>query len=185
MSFRRVSVYFLAVFIGVGAAFLLLPRGIEAPSNLSDDKPIPPSVEANSPDLGSEVVKKKMAPEVAVESVKKAKERGVGGNPKANLIREALSSPEHAFLAKTSPIWVQIRRVLTQFDEPDWIDKVNVLLEDISDGRRTINLEGEVLLSRQNAMLESLWNSDFPMALTNALREPLEILGGRIEAYEN
>jgi hypothetical protein len=165
MSFRRVSVYFLAVFIGVGAAFLLLPRGIEAPSNLSDDKPIPPSVEANSPDLGSEVVKKKMAPEVAVESVKNAK--------------------EHAFLAKTSPIWVQIRRVLTQFEEPDWIDKVNVLLEDISDGRRTINLEGEVLLSRQNAMLESLWNSDFSVPLTNALREPLEILGGRIEAYEN
>ena len=185
MSFRRVSVYFLAAFIGVGAAFLLLPRGIEAPEKVSEHKTVPPSDEAEPVDLGPEVAEKKMAGELAVESVESAKERGVGGNPNANRIRAALSSPEHAFLAKTSPVWVQIRRVLTQFDEPDWIEQVNVLLEDISDDRRTLDLEGEVLLSRQNAMLESLWGSDFPVALTNALREPLEILGGRIEAYEN
>jgi hypothetical protein len=185
MSFRRVSVYFLAALIGVGAAFMLLPRGVELPQDPMKPVAADPSGETKSVGSAGTDGKKEGKAESSAETSNGVNSPVAGGNPKANRIREALSTPEHAFLARTSPVWVQVRRVLSQHDESDWIERVNVLLDDISDGRRDVDFQGEVLFSRQNAMLESLWNSDFSAELTADLREPLAVLGERIEIYEN
>lgn len=185
MSLRRVSVYFLAALIGVGAAFMLLPRGVELPQDPVKPEAVDQTGEANPIAAAGTDDKEEGKAESSVEASSGVNSPVAAGNPKANRIREALSTPEHAFLARTSPVWVQIRRVLSQHDESDWIERVNVLLDDISDGRRDVGFQGEVLFSRQNAMLESLWNSDFSAELTAELREPLAVLGERIEIYEN
>jgi len=185
MSFRRVSVYFLAALIGVGAAFMLLPRGADVPQNSEKQETAGDTVVTKSELAPDKTGKEKGADAVSAEPSGSVKAAATGGNPKANRIREALSSPEHAFLARTSPIWVQVRRVLSQYEKTDWIERVNGLLNDISDGRRNVDFQGEVLFARQNAMLESLWNSDFSEELTAALREPLAVLAERIEIYEN
>lgn len=114
-----------------------------------------------------------------------AKPHGTGGNPKARRIRAALDTPAHAFLAKTSPAWVQTRKVLRSHGELEWAEKLDDLLEDISKARRDLELEGEFLLGRQNAILESLWNTDFSADLKAEIRGPLDLLAERIEAYEN
>jgi hypothetical protein len=191
MSFRRVSVFFLAALVGVGAAFFLLPRAQELPTQQQGGLGGPGSVEVQGSQVDalgnpeSQKSKPEEVPGAKKDGPGGSKPHGTGGNPKARRIREALSTPQHAFLAKTSPIWVQTRKVLRAHDQDVWAEKLSVLLEDISKGRRDLDLEGEFLLGRQNTLLESLWNADFPPALKEGLREPLSILGERIEAYEN
>jgi hypothetical protein len=119
------------------------------------------------------------------EAPSAADSTGKGGNPKARRIRAALDTPAHAFLARTSPAWVQARRVLSTHAELEWVEKLEDLLQDISEARRDLELEGAFLLARQNALLESLLNADFPPDLKADIQSPLAVLAERIEAYAN
>jgi len=173
-------VYFLAAGIGVAAALLLLPD--ELPAETSGD-----SLEAST-DVASGGEPEEGKPEAISEARRerrRGRPHGTGGNPKARELQDALDTPAHGLLANTSPIWVQIQRVLREQAEEEWLPEVEALLLEFRDARREMALEAEALIERQSSLLESIWNADLPEALSSALKEPLTILSERLQSFEN
>jgi hypothetical protein len=177
-------VYVLAALIGVAAALLLLPS--EPPS----EEQAQADVEAQRAEKAERALQRGVPGDgeegtAEAQQARKKRERGVGGNPKARRIREALDTPQHALLARTSPVWVQIQKVLREEASGEWLPEVEALLQDLEEARRDMALEGAYLVGRQNSLLESLWNAELSDTLSEALKEPLAILSERIQAFEN
>ena len=196
LTVRKVSVYGLAALVGFAAAYLLLPRD----GTIKSD---PPIGEGNSEKTeSSESAVSRQEGAVSDQARRQGGEavpastgelmddeaettlEGPNENPHARRIREALSTPGHELIARCSPVWVQVKRELRAQSDETWLPQVEAILDLLRKGSRDMDLAPSYIIREQNALLESLWNSELNGASGGALGEVLSVLSERIEAFE-
>lgn len=169
---RGALVYGVAAVVGFLFAFLLLPRGVDDEGlEVGADEASPvaaqPCVPVNSAEQDEHAQEPEpVTPEDRGEAV------GVGGNPKARRIAEALSTPGHELVGRTSPVWVQVRRVLPEEDELSvWRDEVGEMISYLKASARDTQLEISALVDTQMSLVEEMRGASLGDSVDEALQE--------------
>ena len=176
---RRAIVYGVAVAVGFLFAFLLLPRGAKEGSSVVAVQEGAPGAERSTRTEHSAPAVDQQPEEVAVPEGEPGEPKvGRGGNPKAREIAEALSTPAHGLIGKTSPVWVQVRRVLPEGDEfTVWREEVESMLDFLKQAARDRTLDMDTLIEEQLDLHGALVKED----LGDAVAEALEVLASRLQ----
>lgn len=184
MSFlRRAFVYGVAAVVGYLFAILLLPRGVEESAETQGV----PSVAAEAAAVTRTAATNPDAENPADEGEDAADDSeegkiGRGGNPKAREIAEALSTPAHELVGRTSPVWVQIKRVLPEGDGLErWNAEIQAMQDLLKGAARDINLDLEEVIASQRELLRLMRGED----LGEAVGEALDELALRLNAAED
>ena len=179
---RRALVYGVAAVVGFLFAFLLLPGGVgeergpaEGVDVQAKDGALTRTIAARAPseaDGAADSVEPETAGEPRV---------GRGGNPRAREIAEALSTPAHQLVGRTSPVWVQIRRVLPAEEEwGDLHEQVDSMLDALRAAARDTTLDLPGLIEAQLSLVNRLEREQ----LGGAVEEALEELTARLNSVE-
>ena len=184
MSFgRRALVYGVAALVGFLFAVLLLPRGQQESSPAEDasaSKAQERAVSSNRASVG-EVVTEDGDEVLASDETPGEPKIGRGGNPKARAIAEALSTPAHELVGRTSPVWVQVRRVLPGEEElSGWHSEVDSMIESLRGAVRDTELDLQDLIESQLDLMNRMERED----LGDAVGVALEELAGRLAAAQ-